>query len=192
VYRIGLFPDIRKTVQTWRAECRAQGIGEIYLAMVESFELSHAGVAPQEFGFDACVEFPPHESGQFRVEPQHVLNPQFRGHVFDYCRTVLQYMTRPQPGYTRFRTVMPGWDNTARRQDDPDIFTGSTPDAYQAWLEWVLRQTREQQFGDERIVFVNAWNEWAEGTYLEPDLRWGHLYLEATRNALDSVQLGLR
>ena len=98
-------------------------------------------------------------------------------------------MTTPPPAYRLFRTVMPGWDNTARRQDDSVIFSGSTPGAYQAWLESVLRQTREQYFGDERLVFVNAWNEWAEGAYLEPDLGWGHAYLEATRNAQDNQRL---
>lgn len=195
VYRIGLFPDIRKTARTWRAECRAQGIGEIYLALVETFELALAGLPPQEVGFDASVEFPPQgaaEASQRQVEPDRVLNPGFHGLVFDYGRTALQYMTSPLPGHTRFRTVMPGWDNTARRQDDSHVFLGSTPGAYQAWLEWILRQTREQNFGDERIVFVNAWNEWAEGAYLEPDLRWGHAYLEATKTALDVVRLGLR
>jgi O-antigen biosynthesis protein len=121
-----------------------------------------------------------------------VLNPAFRGSVFDYVKTALHYMTRPLPPYRLFRTVMPGWDNTARRQDDPVIFTGSTPGAYQAWLEWVLRQTREQHFGDDRIVFINAWNEWAEGTYLEPDLGWGHGYLEATRDAVDNQRFALR
>lgn len=192
VYRIGLFPNIRKTVQTWRMECRAQGIGEIYLAMVESFDLSHDGQPPSETDFDACVEFPPHGMGVKRVEPEGIINPLFRGRVFDYGAAALHGMTRPLPGWTRFRTVMPGWDNTARRRNDPDIFTGSTPGAYQEWLEWVLRQTREQHFGDERIVFVNAWNEWAEANYLEPDLRWGHAYLEATKNAIDNLRLGLR
>jgi lipopolysaccharide biosynthesis protein len=191
IYHASRFPDIRKTLKTWRARCRTVGVGEIYLAMVESFELSEAGTSPHDWGFDAAVEFPPHHGGCFPIEPDRLLNPQFKGRVFDYDKTALDYMIRPLPGYRRFRTVMPAWDNTPRRQDDPVIFDGSTPGAYQAWLEWVLRQTRQQHFGDERIVFINAWNEWAEGTYLEPDLGWGHAYLEATRDARDNERLVL-
>ena len=191
IYQIGLFPDIRRTVEIWRNECRRHGLGEIYLAAVESFALSLGGHGVLDAGFDATVEFPPHNRGVCRVNPAQILNPSFRGAVFDYEQTALSYMTERLPAGTRFRAVMPGWDNTARRQDDPVIFTGSTPGAYQAWLESVLQQTKEQNFGDERLVFINAWNEWAEGTYLEPDLRWGHAYLEATRNALDRLRLGL-
>jgi lipopolysaccharide biosynthesis protein len=76
--------------------------------------------------------------------------------------------------------------------DDAVIFAGSTPGAYQAWLESALRKAREQHAGEEQFVFINAWNEWAEGAYLEPDLGWGHGYLEATRDARDNVRLGLR
>jgi glycosyltransferase involved in cell wall biosynthesis len=192
VYSATRFPDMRRTIETWRSECRRHGLGEIYLAMVESFELSRAGTTPAEWGFDAAVEFPPHEGGLYPVEPGHLLNEKFNGRVFDYGHTALHYMTREVPGYRRFRTVMPGWDNTARRQNDPAIFVGSTPGAYQAWLETVLRQTHEQNFGDERLVFINAWNEWAEAAYLEPDSGWGHAYLEATKNARDNVLLNLR
>ena len=60
------------------------------------------------------------------------------------------------------------------------------PGVYQAWLEAILDQTHEQNFGDERIVFINAWNEWGEGNHLEPDKKYGHRFLEATRNAQDS------
>jgi GT2 family glycosyltransferase len=189
IYHASRFPDMRRTVETWRAYCRDRGIGEIYLAMVQTFDLSHASVSPIDWGFDAAVEFPPHQGGVCPAEPGRVLNPKFNGQVYDYAGTALHYMTRTPPGYRLFRTVMPGWDNTARRQDEAHIFTGSTPGAYQAWLEWVLRQAREQHFGDERLVFVNAWNEWAEGAYLEPDLHWGHAYLQATRDAQDNQQM---
>jgi GT2 family glycosyltransferase len=192
VYNATRFPDMRRTLETWRCECRRHGLGEVYLAMVESFELSRGCTSPLDWGFDAAVEFPPHEGGLYPVEPGHLLNEKFAGRVFDYNKTALHYMTRAVPGYRRFRTVMPGWDNTARRQDDPAIFVASTPGGYQAWLEAVLRQTREQHFGDERLVFINAWNEWAEAAYLEPDSGWGHAYLEATKNARDNLLLNLR
>jgi GT2 family glycosyltransferase len=189
IYHATRFPDIRRTVETWRAECRSRGIGEIYLAMVQAFDLSAASVTPADWGFDAAVEFPPHEGGVCPVVPDRVLNPKFTGQVYDYPGTALHYATRRPPGYRLFRTVMPGWDNTARRQDDAHIFAGSSPGAYQAWLECVLQQTREQHFGDERLVFINAWNEWAEAAYLEPDLTWGHAYLEATRDAQDNQRM---
>jgi GT2 family glycosyltransferase len=191
IYRVDRFPDIRKAVRMWRERARALGLGEIFLTMVESFALSHAGEGPQAYGFDAAVEFPPHHGGHGRVEPARLLNQSFKGHVFDYTQTALRYMTKPLPPHRRFRTVMPGWDNTARRQDDGVVFVNSTPGAYQAWLECVLRQTRQHAPGDEQLVFINAWNEWAESAYLEPDLAWGHGYLEATRDARDNVRLGL-
>jgi GT2 family glycosyltransferase len=189
IYHATRFPDIRRTVDTWRAECRSRGIGEIYLAMVQAFDLSRAGVTPADWGFDAAVEFPPHEGGVCPVVPDRVLNPKFNGQVYDYPGTAVHYTTRRPPGYRLFRTVMPGWDNTARRQDDAHIFADSSPGAYQAWLECVLQQTREQHFGDERLVFINAWNEWAEAAYLEPDLTWGHAYLEATRDAQENQRM---
>jgi hypothetical protein len=64
------------------------------------------------------------------------------------------------------------------------LFVGSSPERYQAWLREALRRTRNTASGDERIVFINAWNEWGEGCHLEPDQRYGRQYLEATRAAL--------
>ena len=84
---------------------------------------------------------------------------------------------------------MPSWDNTARKQNTSFIFNQANPGAYQAWLEAALQQTREQGSGDHRILFLNAWNEWAEGNHLEPDQRHGHRYLEATLNAQERFLL---
>jgi len=76
------------------------------------------------------------------------------------------------------------WDNTARRGLRGTIYTGSTPGLYEHWLRQSLRQTVQERQGEERLIFINAWNEWAEGCHLEPGLRWGHQYLQATRSAL--------
>ena len=190
IYHASRFPDIRRTIDRWRTECRRQDVGEIYLAMVETFELRWSGASAADWGFDGIVEFPPHQGGTHPIEVASV-DPEFKGRIFSYDRTAVHYMTRPLPNYRLFRTVMPGWDNTARRPKDSMIFSGSTPGAYQAWLEHILRQTREQRSGDEQLVFVNAWNEWAEAAYLEPDLAWGHAYLEATRDARLNARLRL-
>jgi len=99
---------------------------------------------------------------------------------------VRRYFEAEIPGHTRFRGVAPSWDNTARRQDAPYIFHFASPGAFQAWLEVAFAETRRQNYGDERIVFINAWNEWAEGAHLEPDVKFGHGWLEAVRNAYDA------
>jgi hypothetical protein len=116
-----------------------------------------------------------------RVE---LVNPQFRGTFVDYRQYVLDALERPAPGCRRHRTVMPGWDNTARRQDDALAFIHATPEIYGLWLrETVARTVRDHPPG-ERLVFINAWNEWAEAAYLEPDRRYGRQYLHATLRAL--------
>ena len=152
-------------------------------------ELTNSNKHPQEFGCDAAVEFPPQGMANPIAPSGKVVNPEFTGSVADYRDIAVRYATRDFPGYTRFKGVMPGWDNTARRQNNGFCFEQATPGAFQAWLEETVDQTRQQHYGDERLVFVNAWNEWAEGAYLEPDRRFGHSYLEAVKGALESSKL---
>jgi lipopolysaccharide biosynthesis protein len=185
VYHAGLFGDIRRTTMTWRDLCQEEGIGEIYLAMVESFEHPTQDTHPSRYGFDASVECPPHHLWAPIKRPGKKLNQDYSGVVSDYREAVLRYLQKEIPGFTRFRTVVPGWDNTPRLQDYSHIFAHTSPGAYQAWLEAIVELTMEQNFGEERVVFINAWNEWADGNYLEPDRLFGHGFLEATRNALE-------
>jgi glycosyltransferase involved in cell wall biosynthesis len=81
---------------------------------------------------------------------------------------------------------MPSWDNTARRKD-PSIFLGASPQAYQEWLEKLCNFTLKSLPPESQFIFINAWNEWAEGTYLEPDRKYGYAYLNATSRALRKV-----
>jgi len=173
----------------WRKYCRENGIGEIYLAQVESFELASAGIHPEDLGCDAAVEFPPQGMAEPRQPSGEIINQNFAGAVADYRDLAVRYATRELPAYKRFMGVMPGWDNTARRQNNSYSFEHSSPGAFQAWLETSVKRTRQQYSGDEQIVFINAWNEWAEGAYLEPDKRFGHSFLQAHLNALEAEHL---
>jgi lipopolysaccharide biosynthesis protein len=186
VYRVDLFPDFKATSDRWRAESARMGLGDLHIALVESFRFAAAGVEPADFGCDAVVEFPAHFIPDMKPPTAPVLNPDFTGMVADYADAVVSRASRSHPGHKLYRGVMPGWDNTARRQNQPYALYDATPGAFQAWLESVIGETKRDLHGEERLVFINAWNEWAEGAYLEPDRRFGHTFLEAIRNARDS------
>ncbi len=192
IYRARCIPDALVTTSIWRQACRDAGIGEIYLVMMEAADLAWAGEDPARYGFDAAAEFPPHNPGASVPAPQPILNPDFGGVVFDYDMIVEKYAAASLPAYRRLRSVTLGWDNTARRQDNAAIFTNATPDSYQIWLEAALEDVQVANPGPERLVFVNAWNEWGEGAYLEPDLRYGHAYLKATLDAIKAHQARYR
>lgn len=197
VYRTELLPDPVRTAAIWREEAQLAGIGELYLARVEQFVND---VDPGKIGFDAAIEFAP--SGNY-------LGPlQFRGrlplllaslgifpssyrddNVIPYATAAQTFMNRAEPAFKRFHCVSPMWDNSARRKTDARILVGSTPELYENWLKHTVMRTRELYQGDERIVFINAWNEWAEGCHLEPDEKWGKAYLEATLRALSVESL---
>ncbi len=117
----------------------------------------------------------------------HRVSPKartYRDHnVSDYAEVVANMLAKPDPGYPRFPGVCPSWDNTARRKHGATMMVNSTPELYEGWLREVVRRQRAAGRAAEPI-FVNAWNEWAEGCHLEPDQRWGRAYLEATARAV--------
>ena len=185
VYRPSLLPDPAQTAHKWRKWCIDNGIGEIYLAYTQSFEK----VDPVEIGFDAAIEFPPNNTGPEIVTAQvKDLSFGFKGFVYDWTSIASRSEAYMPPDYTLFRGVTPCWDNTARRHNTGAVFVGNTPSRYQSWLENAIIDTQER-FEDpsKQLVFINAWNEWAEGAYLEPDAAYGYAYLQATKNALENT-----
>jgi lipopolysaccharide biosynthesis protein len=116
-------------------------------------------------------------------EQLDLLDPEFDGTVVDYRQFVVDCITTREPSYTLHRTVMPGWDNTARRLNQALVFAHASPEVYELWARELAGQARRKPPG-ERLLFINAWNEWAEGAHLEPDQRFGHQYLAATQRAL--------
>ena len=103
--------------------------------------------------------------------------------VFSYGSVVDRMRTKPIPSYPRFPCVTPAWDNSARRATYATILHGSTPDLYAEWLDHEVSRLPERRL-PEPILFINSWNEWAEGNHLEPDQHWGRQYLEKTREIL--------
>lgn len=195
VYRSTNLPDPRHTTDIWRKEARRHGLGELFLARLESIETEKLR-SPEDGGFDASIEFAPdwkcHGPLLRRswawdwARRLRLTGHEYMMHlVFDYRELARLMAAKPLPTHEFFRCVTPSWDNSARRALGAQIFVGATPQLYQEWLTKIVEQARSK-LPQRRIVFINAWNEWAEGNHLEPCRRWGRAYLEATRRSLES------
>ncbi|MBP8250981.1 MAG: glycoside hydrolase family 99-like domain-containing protein [Herpetosiphon sp.] len=193
MYRASRMPDPLRATTTWRETAQRLGIGELFLARVESFA-SEQVTAPQTLGFDAAVEFQP--DWRLLGKPLHrdivrralwklgINRSGYQRHnVYDYATMMQTMLSKPDVDYLRFPCVTPSWDNTARRANDAGIVHGSTPELYEQWLTTIVQRVKQRP-ANQQVLFINAWNEWAEGNHLEPDQRWGRAYLEATKRAL--------
>jgi hypothetical protein len=176
IYRLQALPDPLRTTGRWREIWRAGGLPEVEVIKIESHRNRED---PALFGADSSAQFPPSGSEDWirRIYPPGV-NPD--NAIFDYEDLVRHYMRTHPPGWRWHECVVPCWDNSPRRGDSQCfVLHDSTPELYALWLREVYRRA-----AGDGLVLINAWNEWAEGAHLEPDLRHGDAYLKATARAL--------
>lgn len=197
VYHPARLPIPLQFVETWRRLAVENGLPGLYILGME-----HAGWPFRDCGFDGRLEWTPHnligpyqrrerERWQSRLtfrawrrlfgqdlpwgKPLSIRQPQ----ICDYPQAVALYPQSTLPHH-EYPTVISNWDNTPRCGRRGLILEGDTPDAYATWLEKAVARVRHRPL-EERLVFVKSWNEWAEGNFLEPDMEFGHGYLDATR-----------
>lgn len=204
IYRTDIMPDITRILEAWRVFAKAEGIPDLYVASVRSNfnQASEKDIIAS--GFDAIVEFQPYSNdlpgiplwrkpalltkatynyvlAKFGLDDSLPLAAAYLR--YGYRGLVRNAMRKTWPtNYVKFPCVTPGWDNTARRRQ-PVIVQNDDAELYETWLGASVKRV-EGYSQDEQIVFINAWNEWAEGCHLEPDLRNGRTFLEATRRIL--------
>jgi lipopolysaccharide biosynthesis protein len=187
VYRAQRLPEPAATATRWRAHTRRIGLPGLYLVAAQTFGFSD----PTPLGFDAAVEFPPHNMPSIgTVDSLPLLNREFRGRAYHYGALVEGKVGSYRgQAFPVFRSVCPGWDNEPRRPGAGDVFLGSDPATYGRWLASACAAAAQQPDPDMRLVFVNAWNEWTEGAYLEPDRRYGYAYLAETKRVVKRFAL---
>jgi GT2 family glycosyltransferase len=184
VYRPLFLPNPPTFAHQCRARFEAAGFPGVHLVLVESMEAVGRKVDPASLGFDACVEFPPHGQAARKAMTNEPVSEGWTGDFFDYPETVVNCVIEGEVPYRRYPSVFPAWDNTARQPRQGNVFRDFSPEAFRIFVEEKLEILRQFLVGEERLLFVNAWNEWAEGSHLEPDIGYGHRWLEALRDAL--------
>lgn len=200
IYRVGSIPDAGEMIRTWRRLAAKAGLPGLHIvAMLSVFSDSSdfKGV-----GIDATSEFYPTYAtrphgldyvwGAFRLGLHLRLLKRYTPFAarsivrVDYDYVWRRILSARKVFPIQYRGAFVSWDNTPRKDYKGFIMQNATPARYRFWLERQLRRVAEDS-AQEPLVFLNAWNEWAEGAYLEPDQTFGYRFLEATRDALSAV-----
>jgi hypothetical protein len=192
VYKPRALPDPHRTTDTFRSECTRLGLPEPYLVGIDA----HCyGTDLRDYGFDMTEHHEPQlgvlapdvftdaplRSKLRRNFKKGILSSTFK--IYSYAEAT-RLMAQVRPKFPHFPCCFVGWDNTARRGRDAIVMVDSTPELFRGQLSTLAGSVLHKHL-EERVVFINAWNEWAEGMYLEPDTTWGHAYLEAVSSVLN-------
>lgn len=183
IYRPALIPDAKATIARWRERMKSEYDEDPIFFMAQGFD----DYDPEPYGLDGAMEFPPHKilSGQPTINQSlDLFDPSFQGNVFDYEAAVDRAGALPPHAANEIKSVTLAWDNEARRPGRGMTLTNFSPRAYQRWLDQAITYAEANPVFGEAVVGINAWNEWAEGTYLEPDTHYGFALLNATSRAV--------
>jgi 2-polyprenyl-3-methyl-5-hydroxy-6-metoxy-1,4-benzoquinol methylase len=184
MYRTQTHPDPRRLVRLLTDACAQRGMPAPYLVRFETNDSHH--IDPEEHGFDAGADLHPHwlfHTPEHR-RPRRLPLAMEGDYFHDYDETAAASSARSVPDWVRFPCVVPDWDTSARKPNGgSNSLHHTTALGYETWLAREVVQQRRKPQGP-RMVVVNAWNEWSECGYLEPDAEQGLSLLEATARAV--------
>jgi len=192
VYRASELKEPKKYAEVWRRYFTEKHDRELQLVSYLSFDDQD----PREYGFDAALDFSPlsafFKTNQFKNNAfpyidvsRKLLDINFSGVVADYRTIALNDNLDEVYDFPTYPCLTPSWDNDARKKGKGFIYQNSSPDLYAAWLERLVRKGVKKQ--NAPYIFVNAWNEWAEGAIMEPSNHLGHAVLNRTAEVLSSA-----
>jgi lipopolysaccharide biosynthesis protein len=205
IYSPHTIPGLEKMLDYWRERALQSGLEGVYFIGMQQF-----GILTREIAraLDAVVDFQPAMALFSANGCSPIMKISLAKTVFSLPRPATNLLRRIKSKfYPRIRfhsyndiwdkilqapdckefATYPGafvdWDNTPRYGERARILLGASPGAYQRNLEKLIARVSKSE-NIEKLLFLNAWNEWAEGCYLEPDEMHGFSYLEATRDSL--------
>ncbi len=185
VYRPSLIPNIKEIIDYWQTIVNQKYGKKLYLIACQERDASTDWCSK---GFDAENEWMMGSAKNQCLDITNQIKPirsDFSGEVFDYYDLVKnkRYYIKKNRTKKVYPAIMPSWDNTARRNNRGTIFHNSSPELYYEWMTNLISEVKEQKYLDIPMIFINAWNEWGEGAYMEPDREYGYAYLEANWKA---------
>lgn len=183
IYSPQNLPDARLFTSYWQELAQGAGLTGFHF-------VAHNVRDPESYGCQACVDNAPFVSMDAPLLPVRPLEGERPPKVCSY-EDLVRYLADYPLAQFEYPLVVPNWDNTPRSGANGFVLQGSTPALFQRMMEDAVAKLARRS-APERIVFIKAWNEWAEGNHLEPDRLYGHRYLEAVRDCLWQHPAGAR
>lgn len=205
IYKSTIIPNIKSTVETWRSIAKQNGL-ELYICRFEHFG-EEGKKYIEEGNFDAAIEFQPftksfyelknivakrnlYERLKLKLAKLFLSEIKFsnyyslRFNTLNYLDYIKYYLQHNKKSYQYFPGITPSWDNSSRKKNNYFLFKEASPKYYQYWLSEIISNFKPTS-SEENFIFINAWNEWAEGNHLEPCQKWGLQYLQSTKEVLE-------
>lgn len=204
IYNASGITNLPEIIKTYRINAKNNGIDDIYICSVKSIHNKLNDTEAISYGFDALVEFIPGTEEKIPVKlsglPRYflfkIINKflnitrlsKFIGKlpvtsIHDYNKFANLNIDKKDFKEKTFPCVIPSWDNSARKRMSASI-QNTDSNIFKKWLISSFKKVEDYD-NDEKIVFINAWNEWAEGCHLEPDLKNGRKFLNAVKQSLE-------
>ena len=194
IYRTSNIPNCDEMIKYWDSRCLENGFQGIYvIEEVNTFQNKSACKESK-----GVLEFEPlytvtHKRGYLQkfidkintvyLNQKNKINCNYHYNYGVVVRQIIKRRGNKNTNKKRYLGAFPGWDNTPRKKKNGTIYHGNTPGKFQYFLEKQMEKAKELE---SEFIFVNAWNEWSEGAYLEPDESYQYEYLEAIKKCVIS------
>ena len=210
IYSVFDFPHVDQFISTWRYLAKKHGLpGFHFVGMTPStltFKInedgSHTRTLPNHknskdiyesvlrLGFDAVNSFGKRRGEMLYEGKWTNLAKTLMRHIglptgsqkYDYERTVANYFAPEDSWENVYPTILPQWDRSPRVASQDGIYVDATPEKFARHIQKAIEIIKDKK-KEHQILFLKSWNEWGEGNYVEPDLQYGHGFLDALREA---------
>lgn len=187
IYSPETFVNIAGFIKEWNELAIKNGLGGIYfIGINRTAESTYSSI--KKMGFDGVCNsnrtlanrraLGPSLLYKLRTKLALLLNQPIA--TVSYEKAMKYNVCEDNRKIDCFPVIIPGYDHTARRGKRAFIYTNPTPAAFQNNIKDTLKYIEHKDF-DHRVIFLNSWNEWGEGNYMEPDTKWGHAFLDALK-----------